>query len=236
MPTYDTNCHRTIKSWAEADRPREKMLQKGRQALSDAELLAIILGSGSREETAVALAQRMLHTAGNNLRELGRLSIQQLMQFKGVGQAKALSIAAALELGRRHQLAELPLRPLIRSSKDAFATISPLLSDLPHEEFWILLLNRANRLIGKVRMSSGGTSGTVVEASMVFRHSILSGACSIILVHNHPSGNITPSEADLRLTRKLVRAGQTLDIAVLDHLIIGGNHYYSFADEGHMSF
>ncbi len=224
----------SIKAWAEEDRPREKLLHKGRHALSDAELLAILIGSGNAEESAVALAQRILHSVDHNLYELGRRALDELMQFKGIGQAKAITIAAALELGRRRQLAELPRRPAITSSAEAHAAIAPLLSDLGHEEFWILLLNKANRLIGRERISSGGTAGTVVDAGIVFRKAILAGASALILAHNHPSGNLTPSDADIRLTRKLVEAGRLLDMPVLDHLIIAAHRYYSFADEGRM--
>lgn len=224
-----------IKAWAEADRPREKLMHKGKHALTEAELLAILIGSGNAEETAVDLAQRLLQSAAHNLYELGRRTIDELMQFKGIGQAKAITIVAALELGRRRQLAELPRRPTISSSHDAYTAIAPLLSDLAHEEFWILLLNRANHLIGRTRISSGGAAGTVVEAGIVFRKAILANASALILVHNHPSGNLAPSEADVCLTRQLVEAGRLLQIPVLDHLIVAGHRYYSFADEGRMA-
>ncbi len=225
----------TIKAWAEEDRPREKMLNKGKQSLSDAELLAILLGSGSREETAVGLAQRVLKSVENNLNELGKRSLPELMRFKGIGEAKAISIAAALELGRRRQLSEIIDRPQVKSSKDAFNFIAPVLLDLDHEEFWILLLNRANRIISRQKISAGGVSGTVVDAKIIFRTTLeIAPASSIILCHNHPSGNLRPSQADIDITRKLKKAGETLDIAVLDHLIIAGTGYYSFADEGQL--
>jgi len=225
----------TIKSWAEEDRPREKMLKRGKQNLSDVELLAIMIGSGSRKETAVGLSQRILKSVENNLNELGKASLAELMQFKGVGKAKAITIAAALELGRRRQLSEFIDRPQILSSKDGYQCIAPILMDLNHEEFWIILLNRANKVIGKEQISAGGVSGTVVDAKIVFRKALEAGpASSIILCHNHPSGNTQPSQADIDLTKKLKEAGATLDILVLDHLIIAEKGYFSFADEGRL--
>ncbi len=223
-----------IKAWAEEDRPREKLLLRGKKSLSEAELLAILLGSGSREETAVGLAKRILNSVDNSLNELGRRSVSELLKFKGVGEAKAVTITAALELGRRRQLSQLVDRPQVRSSQDAYQALGPLLIDLPHEEFWILLLNRANRVIGREQVSSGGVAGTVVDAKLVFRRAIEGSACSIILAHNHPSGNLSPSQADINLTRKLVQAGETLDVTVLDHLIVAERGYYSLADEGEM--
>ena len=231
MNTYQKNTM-TIKSWAEEDRPREKMLQKGKNNLSDAELLAILISSGNREETAVGLAQRILKSTDQNLNQLGKQSISDLMQFKGIGQAKAIIIAAALEIGRRRQLSLIKDRPQMRSSKDAYNLIAPLLQDLQKEEFWILLLNRSNRFIGRVCISTGGVSGTVVDAKVIFKKAVESLASSMILCHNHPSGNLRPSQADIDITRKLKRAGESLDIAVLDHLIIADNGYFSFADEG----
>jgi len=231
MNTYQKNAM-TIKSWAEEDRPREKMLQKGKNNLSDAELLAILISSGNREETAVGLAQRILKSTDQNLNQLGKQSIPDLMQFKGIGQAKAIIIAAALEIGRRRQLSLLKERPQMRSSRDAYNLIAPLLQDLQKEEFWILLLNRSNRFIGRVCISTGGVSGTVVDAKVIFKKAIESLASSVILCHNHPSGNLRPSQADIDITRKLKRAGESLDIAVLDHLIIADSGYFSFADEG----
>lgn len=222
----------TIKAWAEEDRPREKLRLKGKHSLSDAELLAILLGSGSREETAVGLAKRLLNGAHNNLVELGKVSLAELMTYKGIGEAKAVTIAAAMELGRRRQLSQIRERPQVRSSRDAFQGIAPILVDLPHEEFWILLLNRANRIIGRERVSHGGVSGTVVDAKIVFRKAIEHTASSVILCHNHPSGNLQPSQADIELTNKLHQAGRTLDIIVLDHLVVADAGYYSFADEG----
>ncbi len=222
----------SIKSWAEEDRPREKLLLRGKQHLSDAELIAILIGSGSRNESAVELSKRILQKSENNLNELGKCSLESLMKFKGIGEAKAITIAAALELGRRRQLSHIKTRPQIRSSKDAFQILAPLVMDLPHEEFWILLLNRANKVIAREQVSIGGVTGTVVDAKIIFRKALSNLACGIILCHNHPSGNLNPSQADLEITRKLKRAGETLEINILDHLIITENGYFSFADEG----
>jgi len=222
----------SIKAWAEADRPREKLLLKGKQQLTDAELIAILMGSGNRECSAVSLAQQVLKSEENNLHELGKTTVAELTKFKGIGTAKAISIIAALELGRRRQLSEVREKPIIRHSRDAHAQMSPIIADLPHEEFWILLLNRSNRIIGREKISSGGISGTVVDAKMIFRSALERVASSIMLFHNHPSGSLKPSQADLSLTRKLKQAGEVLDTQVLDHLIISERGYYSFADEG----
>ncbi len=221
-----------ISAWAEEDRPREKMLLKGRQTLSDAELLAILLGSGSVGESAVSLARRLLLAVENNLHELGKRSIHDLQRFKGVGEAKAIAIAAALELGRRRQLSDLRERPRITSSRDAYQAVAPLLTDLSHEEFWLLLLNKANEVMARERLSTGGMSGTVVDIKMVFKSALDARASGIIAVHNHPSGNLQPSMADQELTRRLRRAGEMLDLPLLDHLIVSERGYYSFADEG----
>lgn len=234
MSVYDDASRLSIKAWAEDDRPREKMQLRGRQHLSDAELLAILLGSGSRKETAVGLAQRLLQSTQNNLYLFGKLSLAELQRFEGVGPAKAISLHAAFELGHRRQLAEVPDRVKVTSSRDAFAQLAPVLQDLAHEEFWILLLNRANYVLGRQQVSQGGVSGTVVDAKILFRKAIEGGAASVVLCHNHPSGSLLPSQADLEITRKLKAAGQSLDLPVLDHLIIGGKSYYSFADEGRL--
>ena len=223
-----------IKSWAEEDRPREKFAGKGKNSLSDAELIAILISSGNREETAVELAKRILASTNNNLNELGKVGIEELMKFKGIGAAKAISIAAALELGRRRKDSDVKLKPKIQSSKDAYQQIEGVLSDLGHEEFWVILLDRANQVIDKRNISKGGVSGTVADAKMIFKPAIEKLASSIILCHNHPSGNMKASQADLQLTKKMIEAGKNLDIPVLDHLIIGNNVYYSFADEGLM--
>ncbi len=224
----------TIKAWAEEDRPREKLILKGKKSLSDAELLAILLGSGSREETAVGLSQRILKSADNNLNELGKCTVKELTRFKGIGEAKAITIVAALELGRRRQLSDIKERIQVRSSQDAYKAIAPILVDLPHEEFWILLLNRSNRIMCRERISIGGVSGTVVDAKLIYKKALENLASAIILCHNHPSGNLKPSQADIDITRKLKQAGKTLDIDVLDHLIIAEGGFYSFADEGLM--
>ena len=223
-----------ITAWAEEDRPREKMLLKGKAALSDAELVAIIIGSGTVNEDAIALAQRILDSVNANLSELGRRSIKDLMKFKGIGEAKAISITAAVELGRRRQFSDVMQKDTITSSRDVFDMMLPQLIDLPYEEFWILQLNRANHVIGRARISSGGVSGTVVDSKMVFKPAIEVLATSIILVHNHPSGNLKPSQADIELTRKLKEAGKHLDIAVVDHIIVAYSGFYSFADENIM--
>lgn len=221
-----------IRSWAEDDRPREKLLLKGKSVLSDAELIAILIGSGSAEETAVALSKRILQSLNNNLSELGKLSVKDLTQFKGIGEAKAISIIAALELGRRRNETEPEKRVRITDSQTAFQTIYPHLGDLNHEEFWVIFLNRANAVIGKQNISKGGVSGTVVDPKVVFKMAVQFPASGIILAHNHPSGNLKPSQADHQLTRKLKEAGKALDIPVLDHLIIGERDYFSFVDEG----
>lgn len=221
-----------ITSWAEDDRPREKLLAKGKHALSDAELLAIILGSGSRNETAVQLAQRLLLSVNNNLNDLARLSLADLMRFKGIGEAKAISVAAALEIGRRRKSEDMPRKNKISDSRTAFELLYEKLADLSHEEFWVLFLNRANVVLSIRQISSGGMSGTVVDAKIVFRMALEEKASAIILAHNHPSGNLKPSNEDIQLTRKLKDAGKVMDVSVLDHLILGNNAYFSFADEG----
>lgn len=234
MENYPTSNSLPITAWAEDDRPREKLLNKGRQALSDAELLAIVIGSGSRSETAVSLAKRILASASNNLNELGRFSLADLMKFKGIGEAKAISIAAALELGRRHHASINLEKPVVRSSKDAFHALYPLVADLPHEEFWMLLLNKANKIIGTEKVSAGGTDATLVDSRVLFRKAIENQAVAVILCHNHPSGNLKPSPADVQLTKKLKQGGEIVGVQVLDHLIIAEGKYYSFADEGAM--
>lgn len=222
----------SVKSWAEDDRPREKMVLKGKSALSDAELLAILMNTGSRNETVVDLAKRMLSSVNNDLLALSRLSIKELMQFKGVGSAKAVSIAAALELGRRRRESEAFQKLKIASSRDAFEYLAPSLADLGHEEFWVILLNRANRVLGKFAVSSGGLTGTVVDQRLIFKKAIEESACGVILAHNHPSGNLKPSQQDMLFTKRICEAGKIMEILVLDHLILNESGYYSFADEG----
>lgn len=221
-----------IKSWDEQDRPREKLLTKGRQHLSNAELIAILIGSGNKNETAVELAQKILNHSNNNLNELSKLSVNDLMKFKGIGEAKAISIIAALELGRRRKTSETTLTPQIKSSKDAFLEMESTFMDLPHEEFWCLYLDRANKVINKKNIGKGGVSGTVADVKLILKHAIDSLASSIILFHNHPSGNLTPSQQDILLTKKINEAAKTLDISVLDHLIIYDTKYISLKDQG----
>jgi len=224
----------SIKEWDDADRPREKLLAKGKQALSDAELIAILLGSGNRDESAVDLSKRILKSVENSLPELSKMSIAELMKFKGIGEAKAISIVAAMELGRRRLGADVYERKKISSSRDVFHIFQAEMADSQYEEFWILLLNRANKIMKKVKIGDGGVSGTVADPKRIFRAAIDSMASSIILCHNHPSGNIQASNADRDLTRKVVNGAKYFDISVLDHIIIGDGNFYSFADDGRM--
>lgn len=221
-----------ILSWAEEDRPREKLLLKGKSSLSEAELLGILIGSGTRSLSAVDVCKLILQETGNDLNQLAKLTVKDLQKFKGIGEAKAISIVAALELGRRRKETPPVKRPKITSSQDAYDAIKPELWDQPHEEFWLLMLNRANQVIRKERSSAGGVAGTVTDPKIIFKAALQHLASSLILVHNHPSGNLKPSEADLKLTKKLKEAGTLLDIPVLDHLIFTDHGYYSFADEG----
>jgi len=226
--------HINIKSWAEEDRPREKLMLKGKHVLSDAELIAILISSGNGEETAVELSKRILASAGNNLNELSRLSAHDLMKYKGIGEAKAITIVAALELSRRRKPDDKIKREQITTSKDAVDIFQPMLGDHAHEEFWVMFLNRANFVIGKQNVSIGGMTGTVVDPKMIFRAALDAKAVSIILCHNHPSGNVKPSQQDTDLTKKIVAAGKLMEISVLDHVIVSQSAYYSFADEGMM--
>lgn len=221
-----------IREWAEEDRPREKLLAKGLMSLTDAELIAIIIGSGNSDETAVDLSKKILQSAENNLNALGKFTVSDLQKFKGIGEAKAISIVAALELGRRRKRYEIPEKQQIQSSNDVYEIFQPMLSDIPHEEFWVLLLNRSNRIIEKLRVSQGGVSGTVTDIRLILKPAIEKLASSIILCHNHPSGNNRPSENDISITHKAKDAAKTMDIGVLDHIIICEKNYYSFADEG----
>jgi|TARA_R100000479_G_scaffold85403_1_gene41524 DNA repair protein RadC len=224
----------SIKNWSEDDRPREKLLHKGRTALSDAELIAILIGSGSREESAVSLSQRILASAENNLNQLGKLTIKDLMKFKGIGEAKAITIAAALELGRRRRAGEALNRKKITSSQSVFELMQPIIGELPHEEFWIVYLNNSNKVLQTSQLSKGGITGTLVDVRLAFKNALQLGAVAIILAHNHPSGTLKPSQPDIKLTQKLKTAGESLDIKVLDHLIITEKAYFSFADESMM--
>jgi DNA repair protein RadC len=221
-----------ITNWAEDDRPREKLMIKGRNALSDAELIAILIGSGSRNESAVQLSKRILSSFDNNLNALGKLSIKQLTEFKGIGEAKAISIIAAMELGRRRREMEAIELKQIGSSKSVFEIMQPIIGELQHEEFWILYLNYSNKVIAKSQLSKGGITGTVVDIRIVFKIALEQNATSIILSHNHPSGKLQPSDADITITKKIKMAGQQLDIPVLDHLIITEKGFYSFNDNG----
>ncbi|MEI7500345.1 MAG: DNA repair protein RadC [Bacteroidota bacterium] len=230
MDTYPN--HTTIRNWAEDDRPREKLLMKGRHSMSDAEILAILIGSGTRHESALDLAKNILHLAHDNLAELSKMNMKDLISVKGIGQVRAIGILAALELGRRRNESEVLARDKINTSRDAYEIFRSTLGDRPYEEFWIILLNKANKVLQKCNISEGGISGTVVDPKKIFKISLDHHASSIILGHNHPSGVVTPSEADMRITKKIREAGAMLEVTVLDHLIIGENSYYSFADDG----
>ncbi len=220
----------SIKQWAEDDRPREKMVLKGRAALSDAELLAILIANGNKENSALDLAKQVLNLTQNKLNELGKLSHKDFQKIKGIGAAKAITIMAALELGRRRKDEAQQAQIFIKSSKDIYHYLAPYLSDLPHEEFWIILLNRANKIIAHKKLSEGGVTGTVVDLRILFKHAIEHLACSVVLCHNHPSGNINPSEQDKVLTKKIYESGKLMEVQLLDHVIFTDKDYYSFAD------
>jgi DNA repair protein RadC len=224
----------TLKRLAEEDRPREKLLQKGKSALSEAELLAILMGSGNREQTAVELAQILLNHCENSLHQLAGLSIKDLQKFKGIGEAKAITIVAALEIGRRRKEQDPIKKPIISNAADVFELIKSDLMDLQQEEFWVILLKRNNEVIKKELISRGGVSGTLVDTKIIFKRALEETACNLIIAHNHPSGNLKPSHEDVRLTKKIKEAGKTLDISVLDHLIVTNHGFYSFSDQGIM--
>ncbi|MBC5841549.1 DNA repair protein RadC [Flavobacterium sp. F-380] len=221
-----------ITNWSEDDKPREKLMLKGKSVLSDAELIAILIGSGSRSESAVELSKRILKSVDNNLNALGKLSIGQLMLFKGIGEAKAISIIAAMELGRRRRTEDAVELTKVTSSKVIFEIMQPIIGELPHEEFWIIYLNNSNKILSKSQLSKGGITGTLVDVRIVFKSALEIGATSLILCHNHPSGTLVPSDADKHITKKLKIAGDSLEIKVLDHLIIAETNYFSFVDEG----
>jgi DNA repair protein RadC len=221
-----------ITHWSEDDKPREKLMLKGKSVLSDAELIAILIGSGSRNESAVDLSKRILASVDYNLNALGKLSIAQLMDFKGIGEAKAISIIAAMELGRRRRNEDIIELTKITSSKAVFEVMQPMIGELPHEEFWVLFLNNSNKILFKAQLSKGGMTGTVVDIRIIFKIAFEQNATAIILTHNHPSGKLVASDADIQITKKIKTAGQQLDIPVLDHIIITENGYYSFVDEG----
>lgn len=222
----------TIKEWAEDDRPREKLVLKGKASLSDAELLAILIGSGNKEESAVELCKKILLTYNNNLGLLARQSLSQLTSFKGIGEAKAISIIAALELGQRRRMNEQLDLSKITSSKDVFEIMNPIIGSLDHEEFWVIFLNNSNKVKFKTSLSKGGMTGTVVDIRVLFQIALEQKATGIILSHNHPSGKLKPSEADISITKKIKEAGKVMDVQVLDHVIVTEYSYYSFADEG----
>jgi DNA repair protein RadC len=222
----------SIKAWAEEDRPREKLSGQGRRALTDAELIAILIGSGSRDESAVELSKRILHHYDNDLNKLGKAGISELSQFKGIGEAKAISIIAALEIGRRRGDTEVKVLDEVKSSRDGYNIMRRHLMDLNHEEFWIMLIGRSSKVLAKELVSKGGLSGTVADPKIIFHMALQHQASAIIMVHNHPSGNLKPSREDLVLTKKIADAGRMLDINVLDHLIITDSGYFSFGDEG----
>ena len=221
-----------ITDWAVEDRPREKLIQKGTASLSDAELLGILISSGTKDKSAVDLGRELLGIVNNNLNSLGKLTIADLKKVHGIGNARAVTIAASLELGRRRKLAEVEYVQQIRSSKDVADIFQPLLSDLLHEEFWILFLNRSNKVINRMKLSQGGISGTVTDIRIVMKNAIECLASGIIVCHNHPSGNLNPSDSDSKITQKIKEAGILMDIQLLDHLIISDKDYYSFADNG----
>jgi DNA repair protein RadC len=221
-----------ITNWSDDDRPREKLILKGRAAISDAELVAILIGSGSRIESAVELSKRILSSVDNNLNALGKLSMAQLVNFKGIGEAKAIAIIAALELGRRRRGEEAAELKKITSSKMIFEMMQPLIGELPHEEFWIIYVNNSNVILSKSQLSKGGITATLVDVRLILKHALEIGATGMVLCHNHPSGNLKASEADLKITKKIKLAAESLDITILDHIIIGEHGYLSFTDEG----
>lgn len=221
----------TIKSLAEDDRPREKLISKGVSVLSNTELIAILIGSGNKHENAVDLAKRILNSVDDNVTNLSRLSLKNLMNFKGIGEAKAISILTALELGKRRQIESTNTKSTIKSSLDAYEILKPFLEDLNHEEFWALFLNNSNKVIAKYQLSKGGLTSTIVDVRLLYKKALEQGSVGIIVSHNHPSGKLFPSNADKVLTQKIKEAGKTLDIKLLDHIIITEKAYFSFADE-----
>lgn len=221
-----------IKEWALEDRPREKLLYKGISSLSDAELLAILIGSGNNEQSAVDLAREVLGIASNNLNKLGKLGVHDLVKLRGIGSAKAINILAALELGRRRKASDIIEAKKIRSSNDVYTIFNTLMADLQHEEFWILYLNRSNKILSRHKLSQGGISGTITDVRLIIKKALELLASSIIICHNHPSGNLDPSDADTRITTKIKDAASYFDINLLDHVIVTDNGYYSYADNG----
>ncbi|SIP87224.1 DNA repair protein RadC [Chryseobacterium sp. RU37D] len=222
----------SIKFLAEDDRPREKFLLKGKNSLSDSELLAIIMGSGSRDETAVELARRILTSVNNNWHQLSLLSIKDLMKFKGVGEVKAISITTALEIGRRRASQEIPEKPVISNSHNAYQIFRNHLSDLRTEEFWAVFLNQSNRVIHLAQLTQGGINQSIVDIRVLFKTALDHYSTGIVIAHNHPSGNLKASREDIEITQKIKEAGKLLNIQLLDHLIITQNSYFSFSDDG----
>ncbi|QTE23990.1 RadC family protein [Polaribacter cellanae] len=222
----------TIKSWALDDRPREKLVAKGKTSLSDAELVAILIGSGNKKESAVGLSKRILQSVDGNINELAKLSVEKLIEFNGIGEAKAISIITALELGKRRQFENTVEKPKISCSKEAANVMQLVIGDLEHEEFWVLFLNNSNKVMAKSQVSKGGLTTTIVDVRLLFKRALELASVAIIVCHNHPSGKLQPSLADKQLTQKIKEAGATLDIKLLDHLIITQKDYFSFADEG----
>jgi DNA repair protein RadC len=222
----------TIKSWALDDRPREKLIAKGKSTLSDTELIAILIGSGNRNESAVALSKRILKSVDGNINKLAKLSLENLTSFKGIGEAKAIAIITALELGKRRQLEVALEKPKITSSKDAFCIMQPIIGDLEHEEFWVLFLNNSNKVLAKTQISKGGLTATIVDVRLLFKKALELTSVGLIVCHNHPSGKLLPSNADKQITQKIKEAGETLDIKLLDHLVVTEKDYFSFADQG----
>ncbi len=226
------NTIQSIKNWATEDRPREKMLEKGREALSDAELIAILIGSGNNKESAVDLSRRIMRDVDDNLVQLSQLTINDLTRYNGIGEAKAVSILAALELGRRRRFAEASTQAFIKNSKDAFEYFYMRMADIEHEQLWVMLLNPANKVIKMTKVSDGGVNGTSADPKRIFKIALENNATAIMLCHNHPSGNVLPSESDKTLTRNIINGGKLLEIKILDHIIIGIDKYFSFADSG----
>ena len=221
-----------IKTWAVEDRPREKLISRGISSLTDSELIAILISSGSSSESAVELSRRIMDSIHNNLQELGKLNCNELKRFRGIGNAKALTLIAAMELGRRRNQTEALDNWQVKGSRDAANYIRPEIGDLPHEEFWVLFLNRQNKVIDKQKLSQGGITGTVIDVRLVLKSALEKHATSLIFCHNHPSGNLDPSDADKKITRQLKDAAALMEIPVIDHLIITQSGYFSFADEG----
>ena len=224
--------NQSIKNWATEDRPREKLLEKGREALSDAELIAILIGSGNSNESAVDLSRRILKDSSDNLISLSQLSINDLTKYNGIGIAKAISISAALELGRRRRFAEVAKQSHIKNSHDAFEYFYMRMSDIAHEQFWVMLLSPTNRVIKMSKISDGGINGTSADPKRIFKIALENNATAMMLCHNHPSGNVLPSDTDKALTRNIINGGKLLEIKILDHIIIGIDKYFSFADSG----